>query len=247
MSTPLTTEPIRVKPAGSYRWRGFSLFLAGILLLCLQAMKYRVENWWAIFIVLPGVALIGLGRMWGKRGNGRYPLSARLAYGAAGITLVVASMFLLNLNWAVWWPLMIIAPGGALLITAGGSGQNPTAVAWTHTTRWLAVAVLGLGGTFLAHNLGLIHLNQFGDFRWWGVWIAVAACGAFVSGLRLLLRLGYPSLSVIGLWLLAFFSGATAVIELLGIPWSSIYGVTAVICIAGGTLLLLNGLRPANE
>lgn len=247
MNTHSTMERIDSKPTGSYRWGGFSLFLLGILLLVLSAMKYRVENWWAIFIVLPGLALWGLGRMLSRRRNGRSPLAARLATGAALVVLVVAGMFLLDLNWTVWWPLMIVSPGAALLLAAGKPGQNPTAVAWTRTARWLATSMIGLGGVFLAHLWGLIDLYQLGDFHWWGLFVALPAFGALVNGLRLFLRLGYPSFSVLGLGLLGFLSGITAVIEFIGLPWSSVYGVTAVFLIASGVILLLNGLRAANE
>jgi len=235
------------KQTGPYRWGGVSLFLLGILLLGLNVMKYRVENWWAVFIVLPALGLFGVGRRLAQGGNGRSPFAARLFYAAAFVVLVVALMFLTSLSWAVWWPLMLIAPGLALLYVAGKPGQKPTTAAWVRTIRWTAVSVIGLGGVFLAHTWGLINLHQFGEYQWWGFFVALPAMGALQNGLWLFGRLGYPSLSVIGLLLTALFGGITAVVELLAIPWTSFFGVTAVCLITGGVLLLFNGLRPARE
>lgn len=248
METHAAMEQIDRKPTRGSRWGGMLLVLLGLLLVCLNVLKYRVENWWAIFVALPALLLFAVGQVLPRSDNGRYSAITRFFFASGFIVAVVAGMFLFNLNWGIWWPLMIVTPGVALLYLAGQPDQNKAAAAaWIHTARWLAVSVIGLGALFLAHTFGWVNVAQWNDFHWWGLFIALPAFGAMLNGLRLFGKLGYPGLHVIGLWLVAFFGGITAVIELMGIPWSSFYGVTAVFFIISGFILLLNGLRASNE
>ena len=229
------------------KWSGLSLVVLGGALFLLSVLQVSFDNWWALFVLMPALALFLGGRVVPRGRNGRFSLLSRLLFASALVVLVVALMFMVNLNWSVWWPLMLVAPGSALLIVGGRGSDNPATAAWIGYLRWVAGTTIGLGFVFLAHTLGFVDLNSFGEFNWWGVFIAFPAMGALLQAVRLYGRLGQISLSVIALFGIALLSGTTAVIELLGIPWTSIYGITAVFFIGSGIILLLNGLRSTNE
>ncbi len=256
-------EQVEGKQTAVSRWSGLFLVMLGGVVLGLTLLKGSLENWWALFILLPALVLFGSGWViprgengrFGRLSAGRFSLISRLFFATGFVVLVVAGMFLVNLDWSVWWPLMIVAPGVALTIAAGKSSPNPTSAAWIGFVRWLSATMIALGGVFLAHTLGWIDLNTFEQFQWWGVFIAFPAMGALLQAVRLNGRLGTMSLSVIALLGIAFFGGATAVIELLGISWTSFYGITAtstrlsagVFFIGSGVVLLVNGLRSTSE
>lgn len=247
MQNQSTVERVESKQAGISRWGGLLLVLLGGAFFVSSVLGFRLENWWALFILMPALAMFGFGLGIPRQDNGRFSFSSRLFFACGLMVFVVAGMFLVNLEWSVWWPLMIMTPGASLYVVAGKNNSNLTANAWKGLCRWLSLSMIGLGGVFLAHTFGLVNLESFGQFQWWGVFIAFPAMGALLQSVRLYGRLGYVSVSVVALLLSALFLGATAVIELLGIPWTSIYGITAVIFIGSGIILLLNGLRSTNE
>jgi hypothetical protein len=231
-------------------WSGSFLVALGVILFVLNGLMVLIENWWALFILLPAFVLFYWGYAVGQNTNGRLPFLARFNFATGLIILVVALMFLINLDWSVWWPLMLMTPGLALIIAGGKGSDNPTAAAWIGYLRWVAATIIGLGFVFFAHTLGIIDLEAFGQFRWWGIFIAIPAIGALWQAVRLIGRSGTINPSGITLLFMALVTGATAVMELLGLSWemwndswSSLYGITAVIFIGTGVLLLGNGLR----
>lgn len=247
MQNKSMVEQVAGKQTAVSRWGGFSLMFLGGAVLVLSLLKVSLDNWWALFILLPALVLFGSGWVIPRGENGRFSLISRIFFGTGLVVLVVAGMFLVNLNWEVWWPLMIMAPGVALLIASGRQSENPTTAAWIGYFRWLSLTMIALGGVFLAHTFGWIDLNTFEPFHWWGIFIAFPAMGALLQAVRLYGRLGTVSLSVLALFGMAYFGGITAVIELSGIPWTSFTGITAVFFIGSGVVLLVNGLRSTSE
>jgi len=235
------------KQVGISRWSGFSLVLLGGGLLAVNLLTVQLENWWALFILMPALALFGFGSLMPRNANGRFSLISRFLFASGLIVFVVAMMFLLNMDWGIYWPLMITSPGVGLIIVGGKSDTTPTTAAWIGYLRWVAASLIGLGITFLSHTLGIINLDSFGELHWWAVFAAIPAIGALLQAIWLYGRLSHISLSVVGLISIAFFSGGSAVFEWLAIPWSSFYGITAVFFIGSGLMLLLNGLRRTSE
>jgi len=254
MQTDSVIERTENKTRGTSKWGGLVLVALGALLFTLNVVEVSLENWWALFILMPALALFGWGRKIGRGVNGRLPFLARLNFAIGLIILVVAVMFLINLDWSVWWPLMLISPGLALLIAIGRGSENPAAAAWSGYLRWVAVTLIGLGVVFLAQAWGVIDLDTLGQFRWWGVFIAIPTLGALLQAVRLSGRLGHISVNAIILLFIAFVTGGAAVMELLGlswemwpVSWTSLYEITAVFFIGMGVLLLANGLRRQNQ
>ena len=221
---------------------GVTLLLVGVVFMAVNLFGVRqLENWWSVFILLPGILFLGLGKsMWW--GNGRFALLPRLSTGLGLILVTVALMFVLNLNWNVWWPLMIVVPGVANWLLAGARyGAGVTAV--LRLGRWLGGMMILLGFTFLADQLHFINLQAlFGPFHWWGLFIFIPGVGAFVEGLRVLRESAWASMSlfIAGVWIVS--SGFLEIFALNWLSWEGMVGLGLI-----GTGLLSRGwllLRP---
>src|SRR4029079_14163551 len=112
-SNAISSERITPQPA---RWPlgyGLLLIIAGTPFLGAAQFFHR-ENWWAVFILLPAVRLLGAAAMAVGLARGAFTLWARLALSAGLVVLAVALMFMLQLDWGIAWPVMVIVPGLAL-------------------------------------------------------------------------------------------------------------------------------------
>lgn len=117
----MTTDPANT-PARHDQWRIFpaaAIIVIGVLFLA-GNLGYRLDflyfhNWWAWIILL--AALAPLSRAYESyRASGNLDgCTIRHLTGAAFMVLV-AGMFLLDLDWAVWWPLFVILAGVAMLV-----------------------------------------------------------------------------------------------------------------------------------
>jgi hypothetical protein len=103
--------------SGSNNWTwGFTLVLLGILFLLdnLGITNFQAFNWWAIFILAPGLNMLA-------RAYSRYQDAGRITRGARrsglwGIFLVALALsFLFNLSWAMLGPAFLILAGLYLL------------------------------------------------------------------------------------------------------------------------------------
>jgi hypothetical protein len=96
-------------------WAGAALVLLGLAFLAQNVgLLPRTGNWWALFILIPAVAL--LGRAWQQYGAGG--ASERAAGPLTGglVLLVVAVIFLLDLDWGRAWPALPIVIGLGMLL-----------------------------------------------------------------------------------------------------------------------------------
>ena len=109
-------DPSKPVPA-TLRWRLFpavaiiaigALFLANNLGYNLRLFEHG--NWWAVIIL--AAALAPLTRAFEVyRARGRLDAEAAYFLLCAASVVLVAVMFLLNLDWATWWPLFVILGG----------------------------------------------------------------------------------------------------------------------------------------
>ncbi|MGH8184271.1 MAG: LiaF transmembrane domain-containing protein [Rhodanobacteraceae bacterium] len=112
----MNTEPARPSPS-ALRWRVFpavAIIAIGLLFLA-NNLGYNLVfldhgNWWALIILLAAIA--PLTRAWEVyRARGRVDAETAYFLLSAGAIVLVAVMFLANLDWAVWWPLFVILGG----------------------------------------------------------------------------------------------------------------------------------------
>jgi hypothetical protein len=80
-------------------------------------------NWWALFIFIPGIALLANG-IRAYRKFGYLTQQARAAITGGTVTAFVGSIFLFDLNWGKVWPVFIIIPGIFTLLGLNNSGER---------------------------------------------------------------------------------------------------------------------------
>ena len=99
-------------------WMGGAILIGlGILFLLNNLNVFYVENWWALFILLPAVgAFTTAWRIYRQDRLLSSPARANLIGGT--ILTLVAAMFLFNLDWMIFGPLLLILAGVGFAINA---------------------------------------------------------------------------------------------------------------------------------
>jgi hypothetical protein len=224
--TPLTTTsnmPLPRRRPSALLWGGLCLILSGLGLL-LTTGPLRADNWWAIFILLPGLAALGAAVLQWQASGGAFNLWVRLNLITALPVLAVALIFVFRVDWSIGWTLMLIVPGLALWLNGFTTPRLPLGSllrSLATLVGWCGLSTAVLGATFLLDRLGAIHLaQQFGAARWWSAFILLPGLGALLSALVARLGHGRPEglrlLVGCGLWLVA-----VAACEFIGLaaPW----------------------------
>lgn len=114
----MSDEP---RPARSYEYRLFpALFVIALgVLFLLRNLGYAFDffefhNWWAWLILIASVA--PLTRAYESyRATGKLDGVVVHHLFVAGAIIVVAVLFLLDLDWGRWWPLFVILGGLSML------------------------------------------------------------------------------------------------------------------------------------
>lgn len=104
---------------GTRSWLpGLILITLGVIFLADDYFTFRFfDNWWALFILIP--AYSNLSRAWRRyRVTGRWSASARGGLVGGLILTLVALIFLFELSWSLFWPLILIVLGIGLLLRA---------------------------------------------------------------------------------------------------------------------------------
>jgi hypothetical protein len=95
---------------------GVVLILLGVVFLLQNMGAGLPENWWAFFILIPAVGAFGAAWNSYQRSEGQLTASARGSLIGGLVLTMIAVSFLLNLNWGILWPILLIIVGvGALL------------------------------------------------------------------------------------------------------------------------------------
>ena len=94
---------------------GLVLIGIGALFLINNFTDFHLNNWWALFILIPAFGSLG-NFMRAYRKDGRINSEARGSLIGSLILFFVASIFLFGWNWGAVWPVFLIIAGiGALL------------------------------------------------------------------------------------------------------------------------------------
>lgn len=102
---------------GSNATGGLILIGLGIIFLLSQTTGFYLNNWWALFILIPAVH--NLIEAWHSyQVNGRLGSHARHALFGGILLTAVAAFFLFNLSWNLFWPIVLIMVGISALIKA---------------------------------------------------------------------------------------------------------------------------------
>lgn len=102
-------------PTRDIPWLGGAILIGLGLVFSLQNVTgLYFGNWWALFIAIPGV--FALATAWRFYQHDGYPSHRALAAATGGLApLIVAAVFLFDLDWGRVWPLFLIAAGLGLL------------------------------------------------------------------------------------------------------------------------------------
>lgn len=114
-----TPEPPETKPAKSANnnWV-FGLILIGLgaLFLLQNLGVFSLDNWWALFILIPAFSSFGNAyRMY--RRDGQLTAAARSSIFGGLIMTFIAAVFLFNLDFGRYWPVLLILGGLAALFS----------------------------------------------------------------------------------------------------------------------------------
>lgn len=94
---------------------GVILITVGAALLLTTVFGVALHNWWALFILVPGLSkLVGAAQSYGH--HGRFSHQARHNFTWGLILTLVACTFFFSWSWGAIWPVFLIIFGvGALL------------------------------------------------------------------------------------------------------------------------------------
>ncbi|MGI9147532.1 MAG: LiaF transmembrane domain-containing protein [Chloroflexota bacterium] len=97
---------------------GVVLIGVGLVFLLVNAgLLPTIGNWWALFLLIP--ALVLLVNAWARyRAEGAFTRSAAAMLTGALFPLIVATIFLFNLDWGKMWPAFIIVAGLSTLLSS---------------------------------------------------------------------------------------------------------------------------------
>lgn len=102
---------------GEANWvPGIILIAIGVIFLFTNLTGFHLDNWWALFILIPAVK--NFGSAWGSyQRNGRFTKAARGSLTGGMILSLIASAFLFDLDWGLIWPIFLIIGGISALFS----------------------------------------------------------------------------------------------------------------------------------
>lgn len=225
----------------------FVLIALGIYFFLQQLGILSFKNWWALFILIPVFGAVGSAvAIWNRAGRLSYAGWTAL-YGGA-FPLAVALIFLLDLDWGIYWPIFIILGGfGAVLNSLPFPQADDVSIpesllfhrGWSF---FIGIGALVLGFGFLGLNLAWFESVPFIPFeQWWGVPVLIAALGGLFTAGRLLFAGKSFWLAGINL-VFALAAGLVGVIAIFNLDWSVMNYVTPVVLILVGVVFLARSL-----
>ena len=103
---------------GSGAWvGGVILIVLGLILLLQTVRGFYLNNWWALFILIPAIGAFG--DAWNRyRQDGRLSRRVRGGLITGCVFLLITAAFLFNWNWGIVLPVLLIVWGVTLLLNS---------------------------------------------------------------------------------------------------------------------------------
>ena len=117
---------VRGIPGGSTWIVGLILIVLGgaFLLQNMGRFYFPFTNWWALFILIPALSSLDRAYRAYKNAGNQFTAFARNAAFVGAILLIVAGLFLFNLNWTYFGPALLILVGVGVLANAMLPGKE---------------------------------------------------------------------------------------------------------------------------
>ena len=117
-STPNRSER-RIRPQSRQPWMvGVILILVGAAFLLQNLAGFYLNNWWALFILIPAFGSFSKGWQEVQDAGGKVSTHARSNFIGGMVLTTVAAILLFNLDWAIFGPFLLIAAGAAMLLSS---------------------------------------------------------------------------------------------------------------------------------
>ncbi len=94
---------------------GLVLIGIGVIFLLNQFTGFELNNWWALFILIPAFGAFG-NALRTRQANGHFGKEGRGSLIGGLILTFVASIFLFELDWGRVWPVFLIIAGVGVLL-----------------------------------------------------------------------------------------------------------------------------------
>lgn len=102
--------------SGGGAWIGGAVLIAlGVIFLLQNFGGVRLNNWWALFILIPAIGSFSTAWHF-YRQTGKFNRPARGALFSGLVLLLITGTFLFNLNWNMILPVLLIVLGLGMLI-----------------------------------------------------------------------------------------------------------------------------------
>jgi hypothetical protein len=96
---------------------GAILLILGIVFLLQNTGVYTLNNWWALFILLPAIGAFA--NAWRSyQASGHFSSQVRSSIIGGLVLTLVAAVFLFDLSWSLFGPVLLILGGLAILVSA---------------------------------------------------------------------------------------------------------------------------------
>lgn len=95
---------------------GLVLIGIGVIFLLNQFTGFELNNWWALFILIPALGAFG-NAFRTRQANGSFGKEGRGSLIGGLILTFVASIFLFELDWGQVWPVFLILAGVGILLS----------------------------------------------------------------------------------------------------------------------------------
>ena len=109
----------RVRSRGREPWMlGAILIFLGVVFLLQNTTSFYLNNWWALFILIPAFGSFSRGWQAVQDAGGKVTSHARGNFIGGLVLTAVAAILLFNLDWAIFGPFLLIAAGAAMLLNS---------------------------------------------------------------------------------------------------------------------------------
>jgi len=97
---------------------GVVLILVGVVFLMRQISGFDLDNWWALFILIPAVSSLATAWRAYEGAERKFTAAVRGSLIGGLMMLLIAAIFLFNLDWALFFPAILILTGLGILASS---------------------------------------------------------------------------------------------------------------------------------